>query len=170
MNIETILVPIRQETLAALLANGASSHESVDEKIIRLISESQANTHEEPTIQDSWSQENSHLSKYRIDLLGESYGVSSLKEVLVSVLGILADLNPNFLQQFSLRGGRTRPFVANYPEAIHPGKHNLVRYTAEVRHGWWVGTNYSKVDVARILIAACDLSGITFGTDLKVTF
>ncbi len=170
MKSETIFVPLRQETLAAILESGVGSHESIDEKIMGLVRVSEGDICERPPKHDSGSNGSPPFGRYRMELLGESWCVSSLREVLVTVLGILADLDSKFLQQFSFAGGRTRKFVARHREAIYPGRNDLVQYTAEVRPGWWVGTNYSKADVVRILRAACDLSGIEFGVDLKFTF
>ena len=52
--------------------------------------------------------------------------------------------------------------------AIYPGREDLSSYTAEVCQGWWVGTNYSRTDVRRLLRAACQIAGLIWGVDLRV--
>ena len=37
----------------------------------------------------------------------------------------------------------------------------------KVADGWYVGTNYSKKDVARILGRICDVAGLVLGDDLS---
>ena len=106
---------------------------------------------------------------YRITLLGESFSATSLGEVLITVLGQLADMDPEFLPRLSLEHGRTRQHVAQRPEDIYPGRPNLAtRYTREIRAGWYVGDNYARRDVDRILRDSCEVAGITFGEDLVI--
>ena len=126
MESETIFVPLRQETLAALLGNGGGSHESIDEKIMGLVRVSREEIRERPPKPDSRSNDSSSFGRYRFELLGESWCVRNLREVLVSALGTLSDLDADFLQQFSFGGGRTRHYVARRREAIYPGREDLV--------------------------------------------
>ena len=50
----------------------------------------------------------------------------------------------------------------------YPGREDLSNHTAEVCHGWWVGTNYSRADVRRLLRSACQVAGIVWEVDLMV--
>ena len=104
---------------------------------------------------------------YRITLLGESFSAASLGDTLITVLGRLADMNSEFLPRLSLKHGRTRQHVAQRPEDIYPGRPDLAdRYSREIRPGWYVGDNYARRDVERILRDACEIAGITYGEDL----
>ena len=104
---------------------------------------------------------------YGITLLGESFSVASLGEMLITVLGQLADMDAEFLPQLSLKHGRTRKHVARRPEDIYPGRPDLAtRYSREIRLGWYVGDNYARRDVERILHDACEIAGLTYGEDL----
>ena len=62
----------------------------------------------------------------------------------------------------------SRRFIARNPKAIYPGREELSHRTARVCRGWWVGTNYSRVDVRRLLRAACEVAGLTWAVDLIV--
>ena len=104
---------------------------------------------------------------YRITLLGESFSAASLGDTLITVLGRLADMDTEFLPRLSLKHGRTRQHVAQRPEDIYPGRPDLAdRYSREIRPGWYVGDNYARRDVERILSDACEIAGITYGEDL----
>ena len=106
--------------------------------------------------------------KYRCRILGEEKAVDTLRELLVDVLRRFAARDSAFLQRFSEGQGRTRRFLARNPEAIYPGRADLSNYTAEVCGGWWVGTNYSRVDVRRLLRAACQVAGLIWDVDLII--
>ncbi len=106
--------------------------------------------------------------KYQYDFLGEEGAAETLGELLVDVLQCFADLDENFLEKYSEGRGRTRRFVARNPLAIYPGREDLSNYTAKVCQGWWVGTNYSRVDVRRLLRAACQVTGLVWDVDLRV--
>ena len=104
---------------------------------------------------------------YRITLLGESFSAASLGDTLITVLGRLADMDSEFLPRLSLKHGRTRHHVAQRPEDVYPGRPDLAaRYSREIKPGWYVGDNYARRDVERILSDACEVAGITYGEDL----
>ena len=58
--------------------------------------------------------------------------------------------------------------MAKDPQELYPGKHDLSHYSREIADGWYVGTNYSKRDVARILGRTCEIAGLILGDDLMV--
>jgi hypothetical protein len=104
-------------------------------------------------------------------LRGETVAADSLRGILAGVLNRLADTNGEFLFRLSELQGHSRRHVAQKREAIHPGRNDLnYRYTEEFRPGWWIGTNYSAADVRRILKAACQTAGLSFGRDLTIDF
>lgn len=78
----------------------------------------------------------------------------------MDVLQWFAHLDADFLAKFSEGHGRTRRFLTRDPKAIYPDREDLSNYTAEVCHGWWVGTNYSRADVRRLLSAACQVAAL----------
>ena len=106
--------------------------------------------------------------KYRYNFLSEEGAADTLGELLADVLRRFSDLDTTFLNQYSQREGRTRRFLARNPKAIYPGREDLSEYTTMVCQGWWVGTNYSRKDVRRLLRAACQVAGLTWGVDLRV--
>jgi len=116
---------------------------------------------------DSPEPDSNSATKYDFDLLGERYSANTLGDVLVSVLQAFHEIDNSFLSRFAREVGRTRPMLARDPTDLYPGRADLARYSREVANGWYVGTNYSKRDVARILGGACEIAGLVPGQDLK---
>ena len=93
--------------------------------------------------------------------------MDTLADVLVSVLLSIHKIDDNFLPRISRESGRVRPILARDPQELYHGRHDLSRYSRKVADGWYVGTNYSKKDVARILGRICDVAGLVLGDDLS---
>ena len=106
-------------------------------------------------------------SKYQFELLGENFVTDSLIGVLVTVIRTIQDLDHEFLSRLSQKGGRVRPIVAQNPRDLYPGRPDLSHYSREITDGWFVGSNYSKRDVDRILQIVCTSVGLVYGQDLR---
>ena len=106
--------------------------------------------------------------RYRLTLFDEQRVVLSAKSVLVEVLRLLAWLDHAFLPQLAEVKARKRRIIAKCPEDVYPGRPDLAKYSDHIADGWWVGTNYSKRDIQRILKIACSVAGIEFGRHLCV--
>ena len=106
-------------------------------------------------------------SKYKFELLGEHFEANSLADILIIVLHTFNELDKDYLSRLSQKGGRVRPIIARTPEELYPGRPDLSGYSRELVDGWFVGTNYSKKDVARILRLSCEAAELVFGEDLK---
>lgn len=168
---DTLLVPLSCDTVAVLLAVRRNDEDGVAAVIDRL-ARSQV-----PPVPGERGPVPRHepdpvpkrpRGKYRYHLLGEERAVGTLRELLVDVLSRLAARDRGFLERFSEGQGRTRRFLARNPEAIYPGRRDLSSYTAGVCGGWWVGTNYSRADVRRLLRAACGVARLKWDVDLIV--
>ena len=105
--------------------------------------------------------------KYDFEIFGEPCSVDTLADVLVSVLLSIHKIDDNFLPRISRKSGRVRPILARDPQELYPGRHDLSHYSRKVADGWYVGTNYSKKDVALILGCICDVAGLVLGDDLS---
>lgn len=93
------------------------------------------------------------------------------REVLVSVFVALAERDTTFLERFAARPrhGRTRRYLARSPEELYPGRPDLAReFFAQVKVGWYLGTNVSHAAIRQIVEMACEVAGCTYGTDLVV--
>lgn len=171
MDNDMMLVPLRQETVARLIACRSNAGETLDGVLTRLAEQHRKNSSVEDPKPVAARPIRLKRGRYRATLIGDVIVADSLREMLANVLNRLADMDGGFLSRFSAWQGRTRRHVARRREVIHPGRDDLNRrYTEEFRPGWWIGTNYSAADVRRILKDACWVAGISFGGDLSIDF
>jgi len=100
---------------------------------------------------------------------GEKYIASNAIEVLVKVLEKLSSLDSTFLIQFASRKhGKSRRYIAKNADELYPGREDLIHFSQQLSSGWWVGTNYSRSSIKKIIKMACEVAGISFGRDLIV--
>jgi predicted type IV restriction endonuclease len=103
----------------------------------------------------------------RYRLLGQDRTARSGNDLVLHVLRTLAERDPGFLERFAPEArGRRRNHVAQRPEDVYPGKPQLLKFVVKVAPGWYFGTNVSNRDKAKLLEAACRVSGLTSGVDL----
>ncbi len=171
MDNDMMLVPLRQETVARLIACRLNADETLD-GVLKRLAEQQRETSETRLAKSiAAPPARGKPGRYRATLRGETSAAATLREILAGTLNRLANTDSDFLSRLSAWQGRTRRHVAQRREAIHPGRDDLNRrYTEEFRPGWWMGTNYSATDVRRILKDACRAADISFGRDLTVEF
>lgn len=171
MDNDVMLVPLRQETVARLIACRSNAGETLDGVLTRLAEQHHKNSSVADPKPVTTRPIRLKRGRYRATLIGDAIVANSLREMLANVLNRLADKDCEFLPRLAALQGRTRRHVAQRREAIHPGRDDLNRrYTEEFRPGWWIGTNYSAADVRRILKDACWVAGISFGGDLSIDF
>lgn len=102
---------------------------------------------------------------------GQRFTARNARDVLINVMERLSSRDKTFFERFAARPrhGAKRRFVARTKEELYPGRPDLCRGNSyQTKSGWWVGTNYSKRFIPRILKMACEVAGIKFGSDLVV--
>ena len=105
-------------------------------------------------------------------LHAQSYPARSARDVLISIIRTLAECDSSFLDRFAAlpKHGRTRRYLAKSPDELYPGRPDLARdHSVEIKPGWWLGINLSHAAVKRIVEMACDVAGLKFDRDLKVS-
>ena len=167
-----MLVRLPEATVIAL-ARRAHGRETITEVIDRLaradvpgaFGASPKKTTSQPT-----TRSRADGDRYTITVLGEKAPFPSLADCLVHAVDKLAGLDPAFLPEFAKRGGRTRRHVADSRHAVHPGRPDLLEHVRELpsHPGWWVGTNYSRDDVERILKDASNVVSLDYGPDIRL--
>lgn len=161
----TVLVPVSTDTLAKLLASRRTSHESFDD-IIDRFGANAGNMPAMPVPKAVVPSSKNLSGKYHVTLLGEPISSLTLADLLYRTLYLLHDLDNTILGKLSRKGGRRRPLVARDPRALYPGSPHLRKHALSLPDGWWVGTNYSRADIKRILRIVCDTTGLYYGADL----
>ncbi len=106
-------------------------------------------------------------------LFGEFYHCRTGKEILVSVFEALAERDPTFIERFVAlpKHGSKRRYIAQDSNDLYPESPHLVQDSNNLhrlKSGYWLGTNVSHRSIESIIKLACDVAGISYGTDLKI--
>lgn len=105
---------------------------------------------------------------WRIRLENQKFSASTGADALEETLQRMTTGNPDRLNAISGVKGRVRPLIARTPEGLYPARPDLVEFSREFVPGWFVGTNYSRRDVMRLIRAAAEACELTWGVDIHV--
>ena len=106
-------------------------------------------------------------------LRGKSYKSRNARGVLIDVLMFLSDDDSNFLNRFESRPkhGKKRRYLSRDKFQLYPDRPDLCEdHSFELKPGWFIGTNYSKAGIKKILRMACEVANIQFESELQVHF
>jgi hypothetical protein len=65
----------------------------------------------------------------------------------------------------AVRRGKRR-YVAQSRDDLYANRPDLP--AKEMRNGWWIGTNYSRAELERMIRKACEIAGLRFGLDVVI--
>lgn len=102
-------------------------------------------------------------------LRGEWHSFPSAIRVMVGVLEKLTELDPTFPDKFAAKDTRkSRRYIARSKYGLYSERADLCEKfsTPLSNFGWFVGTNYNKGDVVKVVTLACEVAGLQFGQDL----
>lgn len=100
---------------------------------------------------------------------GRRYSARSAREVLEGVFEALAKHDVAILERFASlpKHGRTRRYLAKTPNDLYPNRPDLARdHSIQLTSGWWLGTNYSRATIEKIIEMVCDVARLKHGKDL----
>ena len=90
--------------------------------------------------------------------------ISGLRDILV----YLSDKDKTFLDRLAARArGRSRNYLAQSRQAIHPGRPELASYTLELVEGWFLDSNISNRTKSQIVTWACEVAGLKRGGEIE---
>lgn len=101
----------------------------------------------------------------------DRHDARSAIDVLIKLFEELSKRYPTFLERFAAlpKHGKKRRWLAIRREELYPGRLDLAReHSHKLSSGWWLGTNYSKRTIERIIRRACDVAGVRFGSELQI--
>ncbi len=127
----------------------------------------------EPPVEDVQDDEADEDRRGKLVLRGREHSCASNTEAMVIVLSELAKDDPSFLQRCSQHPkarGRKRHYIARTSEELYPDAEHLHKYRKALPGGWLVATNFDKDKMRTIIKLACEIAGLTFGTDVIVAF
>lgn len=111
------------------------------------------------------------LSSMGFTLQGQNYHARNARDVMVQLFEVLARQDSTFLERFASRPkhGKKRRFVARSPAELYPDRPDLgEEHSRRLSGGWWIGVNYSRENIEKIIIMACEVAGLDFGTDVII--
>ena len=90
---------------------------------------------------------------------GKAHESTSAREVMCNVFRLLAKEDPGFLERFAVRKhSKKRRYLAQDRQELYPGRPDLAEdFSTEVAPGWWLGTNYSRRGMQKILDLALEV-------------
>lgn len=103
--------------------------------------------------------------KYAAEFLGVRFAADTLAGVFCRIVEMMADIAPEVLVSLSEIQTPGRRFVAMDPRRIHRRSPHLPVLHTDA--GWWISKNISKDQLKLALRKTCEVSGLTFGKDIK---
>ena len=103
-------------------------------------------------------------------LRGQRYPCRNAIEVKSSAFERFAQDDPTFPERFAARKhGSRRRYLARDKYELYPGQRDLCeRASRQLTFGWYIGTNYSKATIQKIIRLACEVAGWRFGEDFSI--
>ena len=102
-------------------------------------------------------------------LFGEFVSCQSGRDVLIKVVEALEERDPSFTSRFVARPkhGSKRRYIAQNRNELLPG--HPKKETHRLPSGYWLGLKHAYVQINSVIKLACEVAGIGYGTDLKIT-
>lgn len=96
---------------------------------------------------------------FSFNFKGKKYKAGSAREVMTRIFQLLAEEDQGFLDRFAARKhGKKRRYLARERAELYPGRPDLADgHSVEIVHGWWMGTNYSRRGIQKIINLACEV-------------
>ena len=110
---------------------------------------------------------------HQFTLRGQNRMCRNAKEVMVEVLRMFANADPEFAKRCANDPenlGRSRTYISNDPSELYPNAPHLAENHEHFHPDWVVATNLSNDAKQKVLKMACRVAGLAWGTDLKVDF
>ena len=102
-------------------------------------------------------------------LRGTWHPCRNMTGIMIGVLEELAKADFTFPERFASSDTRTkRNYIARKLEDLYIGSPHLEKYSRMTSFGWYVGTNYSKSGLENAIKLACQVSGLSLGSDLFI--
>ena len=90
---------------------------------------------------------------------------------MTQVMEELSKRDGMFLERFAAlpKHGRKRRYIARTKGELYPDRPDLANeHSWKLSSGWWLGVNYNKQTIERIIRMACEVAGIDFGNHLQI--
>jgi negative regulator of replication initiation len=162
------MISVASDVLTRLLALRMSETESLDDVLRRALPPI-GRSAEAPTARIAPATRNPNGTGVPYQIDGELHLASDATEAMINILNDLAQYDDSFFPKLAAKvQGRTRNHIARSRSEVYPDRPDLARYVKEIGPGWFIGCNIANREKEKILHAACEVMGISFGRDLKI--
>jgi hypothetical protein len=142
--------------------NGVLVHKHCHPKGATVVTFQRGQDNSKP-IKQSWSP-SSQTSKNSFLCQGKVFSAHSAGEAMRDIFRSLAERDATFLDRFAAhKQGKKRNYIAQDQADLYPGRPDLRKRSLEIIPGWWIGTNYSKGDMEKIIRHAEEVAGSAVG-------
>ena len=107
--------------------------------------------------------------KYLAEVRGQTIECTSLKHLLGEGLRALENEQPGTLDKLSRVKKRTKRIVARNPGELFDQPELSAKYAERLSDAWWYGTNNSAAETKTWLERGCEIAGLRWGTDFRMT-
>ena len=93
------------------------------------------------------------------------------RDVLTQVIEFISKHDNSFINNFIAlpKHGQKRRYIAKTREELYPNRPDLSsKYSHRLSSGLWLGTNYSRKDIDKIIRLACEVANVDFGNHLQI--
>lgn len=113
---------------------------------------------------------NNELPFVGFSLNGFTHKARNGRSVMTQIFQELSKLDPTFLERFDSRPhGKKRRFIARSKNDLYPDRPDLCESASyPINNDWWMGVNYSKMSMEKIIKMACEVAGLKFGSDVII--
>ena len=108
-----------------------------------------------------------------VNILGQNHDARNAKEATLIVLRELARRDPSFLARcigHPDNVGRKRAYIGRNTEDLFPDHPDLRELHEEIADGFLLNTNLSNASKQGVLRMACEVAGLTYGREVRVSF
>lgn len=104
----------------------------------------------------------------------QNYSARNARDVMINIFKFFAKEDNTFLERFASKPehSKKRRFLSKNKYDLYPGRPDLAGHSnnsVEFLPGWWLGLNYSKTSIEKIIKMACEVRGVKYGSELTVS-
>lgn len=100
---------------------------------------------------------------------GKQHSARSARDMMIQLFRLIAAKDDTFLERYASRKhGKKRRYLSRDKLELYPGRPDLAEeHSVEVMPGWWLGTNYSRDNIQKIIDLALELLPTHLRTSTK---
>ncbi|WP_426212554.1 hypothetical protein [Massilia sp. TWP1-3-3] len=104
------------------------------------------------------------------ELAGQFHPARNAIDVLRQIIEQLSAGDATFSERFAERPhGKSRRYLTRDRDELYRRPDLCLKHSIHLRSGWWLSTNHSRNTIETIARLACEVAGLKYGQDLKMS-